>query len=66
MERTIEYLKDLKEDVSLSIQDDYSTTIAVGSNDLEHIVEALEDIERLQKEVHFWKDLAESCECNND
>lgn len=48
MKRTIEYLKNLREDVAHSIEDEYSTSTTVDSNDLKHINEALEDIENLQ------------------
>lgn len=65
MERTIEYLKNLKEDVSHSIKDEYSTTTTVDTTDLKHINEALDEIEKMQNEVLFWKELAESCKCNN-
>jgi len=43
--RAIEYLKNLKEDVSHSIKGGYSTTITVSTTDLEHINEALDDRE---------------------
>jgi enolase len=32
---------------------------------LEWAIEQAEKVEQLEKDVKFWKDLAESCECNN-
>lgn len=50
MKRTIEYLKNFKEDVSHSIEDEHSTSVTVDTKDLKHINEALEDIEKLVEE----------------
>ena len=58
LERTISFLKNLKADVIGSVEDEYSTSITVDSNDLKHINQALEDIENLKREVSFWKDHA--------
>lgn len=51
MKRTIEYLKNLKEDVTHSIENEHSTSITVDSKDLKHINEAIEDIEKLQNQL---------------
>lgn len=56
LERTIEYLKNLKEDVHLSVEDEYSMTITVDSKDLKHIQEALEDIKTVQKQIEYYED----------
>lgn len=51
MKRTVEYLKNLKEDVTHSVEDEYSNSITVGENDLKHIDEALKNVITIQNEL---------------
>lgn len=32
--------------------------------DVKWLIEQAEKVEKLEKDIFFWKDLAESCECN--
>lgn len=55
MERTIEYLKDLRDDVYHSVQKE-NVSIQVNSNDLRHIDEALEDIRNQENRYSSLRD----------
>lgn len=48
MKKTIEYLRNLKDDVSHALEQEDSS-IQVDSNDLRHINEAFDEIQREQK-----------------
>ena len=59
LNRTIEYLKNLREDVTHAIEQE-DCSIQVNSNDLRHINEALEDIQNEQRKfTHLHDDLIE-------
>lgn len=62
MKRTIEYLKGLKEDIIHSIEDEYSTSVQVNSNDLRKVNEALEELRSLQEELEKYKDFTIACQ----
>ncbi|MEK3955650.1 hypothetical protein [Psychrobacillus sp. FSL K6-1464] len=55
MERTLAYLKDLREDMKHVIESEESS-IQVDSNDLRHVNEAIEDIAVLQKQIEYRED----------
>ncbi|UZH06384.1 hypothetical protein NST20_13100 [Weizmannia sp. FSL W8-0676] len=41
---------------------DYGAAATIGGA----FGELVDEIKRLQQEVEFWRNIAESCECNND
>jgi hypothetical protein len=55
---------DLKERLEIvkAIQLNYEVQGYLSTNDADYLIDT---IKQMKKQINFWKDLAESCECNN-